>query len=77
MPGKARQRKVKNVKRAKEKPFKCMRCDKAFLSLIGLRRHSVEHLKMLQEMKMLKEGHVPDETKLGFGFRGKNKVIIS
>jgi hypothetical protein len=54
-----------------------MRCGKTFSSMLGLKRHSSEHLRELREIKMLREGFIPEETKLGFGFKGKNKIIIS
>lgn len=33
--------------------------------------------KMIEEVKLLEQGHVPDTSKIGSGFKGKNKIIIS
>jgi uncharacterized C2H2 Zn-finger protein len=60
-----------------EEPHKCMRCGRFFKSRLALKRHSNDHLRALEEMKMLREGQMPDESKLGFEFKGKNKIIIS
>ena len=55
----------------------CMRCEKQFTSRKALITHSKAHLQALHELKMLEEGHVPVETKLGGEFKGKNKIIVS
>ncbi len=55
----------------------CMRCEKQFPSRKALKAHSKSHLHALYELKMLEEGHVPVETKLGSEFKGKNKIIVS
>ncbi|MBI4174664.1 MAG: hypothetical protein HY517_03390, partial [Candidatus Aenigmarchaeota archaeon] len=47
-----------------------------FPSFNALKVHSKTHLNM-HEMKMLQSGHIPDETKLGSAFRGKNRIIVS
>lgn len=57
--------------------YRCGRCDMVFKSMIALKRHSAIHLKTLEELKLLQQGHVPTETKFGAVFKGKNKVIIS
>ena len=83
MPKKSPKNKTKKTKKAikkkdkNEKIYMCMRCRKKFSSIRGLRRHSAVHLKDLREIKLLREGHLPEESKLGFNFKGKNKVIIS
>jgi DNA-directed RNA polymerase subunit RPC12/RpoP len=79
MPKRKAKKKMKILKPLvkSSKMYKCMRCGKAFPTLHGLRRHSAEHLRDLEELKMLKRGHIPDETKLGAGFKGKNKIIVS
>ncbi|HIG97482.1 MAG TPA: hypothetical protein HA230_04015, partial [Candidatus Aenigmarchaeota archaeon] len=56
---------------------RCMRCEQVFPSWNALKIHSRTHLQSLREMKMLQNGHIPDETKLGASFRGKNKIIVS
>ncbi len=60
----------------KVRRVQCMRCEQFFPSFNALKVHSRTHLQM-QEMKMLQQGHIPDETKMGVTFRGKNKIIVS
>lgn len=67
----------KLLKKKKNVSVKCMRCDQFFTSWNALKVHSRTHLQTLHEIKMLQQGHIPDETKMGVTFRGKNKVIIS
>ncbi|MEM7819674.1 MAG: hypothetical protein QXD48_02490 [Candidatus Aenigmatarchaeota archaeon] len=64
------------TKKIKDK-YKCIRCGRLFKSRLALKRHSNEHLRALKELKMLQEGYVPEETKLGFGFKGKNRIIVT
>jgi hypothetical protein len=61
----------------KKKKLVCFRCDQSFSGWAGLREHSKLHLKTLAELKQLQEGKIPDETKLGSAYKGKNKIIIS
>ena len=73
---------MRKKKRAKKdyipkKSYKCARCDAIFSSRNKLKEHSKSHLKVLEEMKLLQQGHVPQESKIGEKFKGKNKVIIS
>jgi len=65
--------KAKKVK----KPVTCARCDQSFKNWDALKRHSRTHLKTLDELKQLQQGKMPDESKLGAGFKGKNKIIVS
>lgn len=65
------------AKRAKRNTYTCMRCEKQFPSRNALKAHSKAHLQALREMKMLQEGFVPVETKLGAEFRGKNRIIVA
>ena len=58
-------------------PHKCARCELKFTSRKKLKLHSKKHLQLLEELKMLEEGHVPQESKIGERFKGKNKIIIS
>ena len=53
-----------------------MRCEQIFPNFNALKVHSRTHLQM-QEMKMLQQGRIPDETKFGATFRGKNRIIVS
>lgn len=64
------------IKKKKARPVQCMRCEQVFPSFNALKIHSNSHLQM-REMKMLQQGHIPDETKMGSTFRGKNKIIVS
>jgi hypothetical protein len=61
----------------KKKTISCMRCEQSFTSWKALKKHSKSHLSTLKEMKMLQSGQIPDETKEGRGFKGKNKIIVS
>ncbi len=54
-----------------------MRCEQMFHSWRALKIHSKSHLATLKEIRMLQKGHVPDETKMGVEFRGKNRIIVS
>ncbi len=65
------------LKKEKERPFKCARCDKTFTSMNMLRKHSKNHLDHLQELKLLEQGHVPAESKFGENFKGKNRIIVA
>lgn len=65
------------LKKKKSRTVQCARCEQIFPSFNALKVHSKTHLQSLQEMKMLQSGHIPDETKLGAAFRGKNKIIVS
>jgi hypothetical protein len=56
---------------------KCMRCDKEFPNRDLLKRHLKMHMQALQEIRMLEEGFVPVESKIGLEFKGKNRIIIS
>jgi len=60
-----------------KKSYKCARCSATFSSRNKLKTHSKTHLKVLEEMKLLQQGHIPQESKIGEKFKGKNKVIIS
>jgi hypothetical protein len=64
------------LKKKKSRPVQCARCEQIFPSFNALKVHSKTHLSS-GEMKMLQQGHIPDETKLGSTFRGKNKIIVS
>ena len=65
------------LKKKKSHPVKCMRCEQIFSNWNALKVHSKTHLQSLSEVKMLQQGHIPDETKMGVTFRGKNKIIVS
>ena len=62
----------------KEKEYnKCLRCDREFASRDALKKHLKMHNQALREIKLLEEGHVPIESKIGLEFKGKNRIIIS
>ncbi len=63
--------------RKKGKPILCARCDQTFSSWNSLRNHSKTHLQKLKEINLLQQGKLPDETKEGRGFKGKNKIIVA
>jgi hypothetical protein len=69
--------KIRRLPKEKEPLNVCARCEKHFSSRQALKTHSKSHLNALHELKMLEEGKVPDETKLGSEFKGKNKVIVA
>lgn len=65
------------MRKKKARHMQCMRCEHEFMSWNALRVHSRGHLQTLHEIRMLQQGHIPDETKMGMTFRGKNRIIIS
>ena len=66
------------MKKPKKKLI-CMRCKAEFTNWDSLKRHSKKHLQreVLDEFKLLKEGHVPKKSKIGSEFRGKNRIVIT
>ncbi|GEM_PF-3070197 len=83
-------KKIKNVKKAVKKSRikiakksreveynKCMRCEKEFPSRGSLKQHLKMHSQAMYEIKMLEEGYIPVESKIGFEFKGKNRIIVS
>jgi hypothetical protein len=60
-----------------KKKFKCFICKQDFDTKRGMKQHTRKHMVALQDIKLLKEGYVPKETKVGSKFKGKNRVIIS
>ncbi len=83
----ARKAKIPKVKKTKKTPKpafkkadeynKCMRCEKEFPSRASLKAHLKMHSQAMHEIKMLEEGFVPVESKIGMEFKGKNRIIIS
>ena len=71
MPRKKSQRKPKGTR------IKCIRCNILFSSIATLKVHNKGHLQSMKEMRLLEEGNVPSESKIGSGFKGKNRIIIS
>ncbi len=66
------------AKLSKGKKFECIKCRKPFNSLEKLKKHSKSHPeKLSKEIKLLQSGKLPDMSKAGTGFKGKNKVIIT
>jgi hypothetical protein len=60
--------------------FKCKKCKKHFINKKELEEHhkQVHQTRMAyKELKLLKDGFVPDKTKTGHDFKGKNKIIIA
>ncbi len=66
------------AKLIKSKKFECIKCRKGFNNLKGLRKHTKIHPeKMSKDIKILASGKLPNMSKAGSGFKGKNKVIIT
>lgn len=63
----------------KKKSYRCARCKKTFSTWHGLRIHSQKHLKSeaLNDIKLLQKGAIPKKSKIGSGFKGRNKVVIT
>jgi len=64
-------------KRAPKQVFRCIVCSSVYASKAALRVHAKKHVRAFDDIKRLASGFVPEETKVGTKFRGKNKVIIS
>lgn len=78
-------RRVKRYHR-KEKPhgwgegYKCRKCGDIFPTTLDLQFHVNEihnRKPALREIRLLEQGFIPEESKLGMPFKGKNKVIIA
>lgn len=67
----------KPKKKAAKAVFRCMRCKSEYTNWKSLQRHSKIHLSAMQELKMLEQGRIPEVSKIGSEFKGKNKIIIS
>ncbi|MDI6721039.1 MAG: hypothetical protein QMD85_01520 [Candidatus Aenigmarchaeota archaeon] len=61
----------------KKETVKCIRCEKMFPTVNALKVHNRSHLQKMKEMSMLEEGKVPSESKIGHGFKGKNRIVIA
>lgn len=72
---KAYKAKMKKIK--KNEYNKCMRCEILFPSRTALKAHLKSHLQAMREIKMLEEGFIPVESKIGMEFKGKNRIIVS
>ena len=70
MPRKRSQRNPKQV-------FRCIVCSSVYASKSALRHHAKKHVRAFDDIKRLASGFIPEETKVGTKFKGKNKVIIS
>lgn len=57
--------------------FKCARCGQSFSSHTKLVNHSRQHVEAGKNMNLLKQGYMPEESKLGSEFRGKNRIIVA
>lgn len=63
--------------RKKSEIYRCGRCEIIFSSINALRKHSRKHTDSLAEIRLLQQGHLPIETKMGSEFRGKNRIIVA
>lgn len=70
-------RKSAKAVRKKYSVITCARCEKKFPTRKALAMHSKAHLSAVREMEMLMSGQLPEETKLGLEFKGKNRIIVS
>lgn len=70
-------KKIAKAKKAAKKKYKCFMCKASFDSKKGAKMHTRKHMVALKEINLLKEGFVPQETKVGTKFKGKNKIIVS
>jgi len=58
----------------------CKKCGAEFNLKEELEMHDtqIHKTKMaIEELRLLEQGYVPDETKLGMPFKGKNRIIVS
>ena len=86
MPRKAKKRKKHAIK-TKEKDFyelgevhRCSRCGDKFKTKVDLELHINDVHKRkpaLNEIRLLEKGFLPEESKLGMPFKGKNKIVIA
>jgi len=72
--------KIKKHLHRREDSYRCKKCGDRFPTTLDLQFHVNEVHKRkpaLREIRLLEQGFVPDESKLGTKFRGRNKVIIA
>jgi len=67
------------TKKEAKRKFKCETCGMKFDSFRGLSIHTGQEHKHeeVKEISLLEQGFVPDESKAGGSFKGKNKIIIA
>ncbi|MBI5347403.1 MAG: hypothetical protein HZB66_02240 [Candidatus Aenigmarchaeota archaeon] len=60
-------------------PIMCQKCGKSFSDAKGLRKHSrkIHAVNENNDIALLRQGHIPEMSKIGQNFKGKNKIIIS
>jgi uncharacterized C2H2 Zn-finger protein len=72
--------KIKKLKHHREESFRCKKCGDRFPTTLDLQFHVNEihnRKSALREIRLLEQGFVPDESKLGMPFKGRNRVIIA
>ncbi|MBI5060931.1 MAG: hypothetical protein HZB67_01310 [Candidatus Aenigmarchaeota archaeon] len=60
--------------------YRCRKCGDKFATRMDLDLHieEVHHRKSaLAEIQLLERGFLPEESKLGMPFKGKNKIIVA
>ena len=67
----------KPARKVAAQKYRCERCLMTFDTRRKLKLHSHRHIEALKEIEMLRQGKLPDETKDGAEFKGKNRIIIS
>jgi len=67
------------AKKEPKKKFKCQICGMKFDSFRGLSIHTGQEHKHeeVKEVSLLEQGFIPEESKAGGSFKGKNKIIIA
>ncbi len=68
---------IKKITKKLEEYNKCTRCEVLFASRTALKAHLKSHVQAMREIKMLEEGFIPVESKIGMEFKGKNRIIVS
>ena len=64
--------------RTAKKEYVCIHCRKAFVRLPAKKKHVKTHAKQKNnELTLLENGKLPDVSKIGLPFKGKNKIIIA
>lgn len=67
-------------KREQKREFRCEKCGDKFTTKLDLDIHDNQvhrRKSALREIRLLEQGFLPEETKIGTKFKGKNKIIIT
>ncbi len=55
----------------------CQKCGRNFKNVNALKKHSKQVHDDIEDIALLKKGHIPDKSKIGKEFKGKNKIVVS